>query len=290
MAAELDRTARLMKKQEALLAEEARVLRLLKIADPTEEALRKWEAKSKSLNVEQTGSNASIVASRAVRVAGSRPKEKAKMAEGKAALQQELSEVVEERSKGATEQSKHGQFEMDAKLKDPNENLTTEIKPLEAPLWLGAPQPKEASDTVKVAVEDAGVSEDFLEYKDRLKGNAKPRTETLVPSEPSGLVLLRPSVADKVPESREVIDEEAQDAAAADAVALLLRHKSGLASAVASEEKGSGRETSRKKRKVKKGRFAEDGEVDYEAWVPPRGSLDKLITLSKQLSVRIALC
>eukprot|EP00246_Nothoceros_aenigmaticus_P005846 TRINITY_DN1826_c0_g2_i2.p1 TRINITY_DN1826_c0_g2~~TRINITY_DN1826_c0_g2_i2.p1 ORF type:complete len:280 (+),score=63.99 TRINITY_DN1826_c0_g2_i2:79-918(+) len=267
----MDRTARLTKKLEALCVEEERLSRLLRIADPTLEALRKWEAaRAEVLQVEHSASHASIVASKAIRISGGQVVRATPIPEPKKQNTVEV-QPVEERKQGAVEQSKpaeEAQKEVEGKPKDP---AKAEIKALEAPLRLGA-QPEEQSETPDMVIEDTDNVGEFLEYKDRLKGSSSSDgKENLLPPEPSGLILQRPP--DESARNREAtgMNDEAQDAATADAVALLLRHKDGLASAVAAEEKGSKRGRNRKKRKVASAQLAGDGVTGYENWVPPKG-------------------
>lgn len=275
----VDTTVQLQKELSALQSELDRIVYLLKIADPTGEAAKKKDSK--------------------VQASKSRQQDIPKSAPTKQL-------PVEQKKKSMSEKSENG-----STLKEGTPNAITQaIMPSEAdknvaetieskipvytatkPLWLGAIQDME----IKVIQQEAQTMttmhepDQFVDYKDRKKtlgavddATVKSELESAAP----GLIIRKqkqvekPGRSDKAPEQSTSLSAEAETTAA-DAVALLLKHKRGY---IALEDEGrdesqdihavtQSRKDSQKSRRVlgpERPAFL-NSSPDYESWVPPEG-------------------
>lgn len=285
-----DRALRFTKELESLRLEADRVEKLLKIADPGGEAARKRELKSKVSSQIQTMGN---IVERDFPV-------KKGMTTTVANSDAQSNKPLPVPKFGKTERSDKHYVEKVTPLVESPEDLDTngknEIKILpflEPPLRLGAPQVDpgrvEASTIPKNgSKEESEVHSDFVGYKDR-KGTSSSQGKQV-------------TVESRVDE--ELPDQDVAGNAAMEAVALLLRHKSGLASQGDMEAKelreGEMLPNIEAKSKVKKKRklgperpplFMKDNKLELEKLMPSRGMITpSLFSLSPESYHLLAIC
>lgn len=261
-----DKAARLSKELAKMQTEADRIARLLKIADPGGDASRKWESQSAS-------STQSIIVDNIVenRLRLRASKESAKE------LASQLKLENSEASSEAINTPSDVNVNMDSRESTAAESKE-EIPFLAAPLLLGAPRPEPIkADTINVTMvvdQDTETASEFVGYKDRKRA---------ITENDGGIT--------QVSNTR-VGDEEvgheggigASDAAV-EAVALLLRHKTGLTLQDELEERNKlqtsdgvkpaeSKARGKKKRKLGPERppmLNKDSEELEEAWVPPQG-------------------
>ncbi|KAL3681305.1 hypothetical protein R1sor_024261 [Riccia sorocarpa] len=244
---EQDRTARLQKELESLSKDLERVERLLKLADPMGDASKKWELR-------QTPESLTAATDLAQKI-DRRIFPKKDNAE-------ELSSSTDKKDDSV---SNDGQSQTSDKQDKEN---TPDLRPLDPPVRLGAPLLKQESE--EKPVERYGRESDnaagFISYKDRKKDREENKSKES---------FRREDRAPTVIESREVEATTEADKDVADTVALLLKHKRGLAEGD-TQTAGSALESSQqplKKKKIygpAKPSYMTDAE-EKESWVPPAG-------------------
>lgn len=287
-----DRAIRLQHKLESLLSEMERVVYLLKIADPTGEASLKRETQLYSLN---TGQSLSVSVGKPINKSASSDQKNPTILQKKYDVEKINSEDKISLSTAVA----------DVKVLEHDKNTTVgivkETSAVTKPRWLGAvhnPEDKVQNQGDFISPENVSDSSEFVAYKDRRKAQITSSKEVEISAsvleDAEGLVLRKPKEmgqkSNTRKENRE--DEKIQcgltsttgvdtETSAADAVALLLRHKRGFAASDDedhSEEpelpSGIAHEPQKKKsRKLgpeKPGFLTQHG-TDYDGWVPPQG-------------------
>lgn len=154
------------------------------------------------------------------------------------------------------------------------------------PQWLGATRKIESEVDHISKVKDADMSDDFVDYNDRKKFLVAVDNDDNLETEASGLILRKRKSTEKADQSAEkapkveVPSSPKAETIAADAVALLLKHKRGIH--VIDEL------TDEKQKLLVEGQSSEDNShvmrilgptrpdflnanPDYDSWVPPKG-------------------
>jgi hypothetical protein len=260
-----DKIARLQKELSDLQAELDRVVYLLKIADPMGEAARKRDLKpieakiQASFNKLKPESNkqnklaqASSTEEKQVKVKGSCDKTQIDKADK---LEDDVSKNEENDSKPAFAMPKP-QWLGDKRIIEPEENFINEEKA------------------------DAEEPDNFVDYKDRKNilsnsGSGKDLEEAA-----PGLILRKRKNVDQSSGSEADASSVQSEASAADAVALLLKHKRGLQTSDEMENENEQQASRREGKKSKQKRvlgparpdFLNAG-PDHETWMPPEGML-----------------
>lgn len=254
---------------------------MLKIADPTGEAVRKRESKEQNPKtiIKKPASHASKKSAQEKNKKVDVPPEKSKSVEPEASLVKSMEEKAT----------------LDAKLEPDtmkNEPESANVQSTSAftvpkPQWLGAVEgvKKQESKLEPAEVQEVQESDGFVDYKNRASIlNEANSTGGIEDAAPGLIIRKRKQVAE--PKGSEAIDSETNPASsfkAEDAVALLLKHSRGYHAA--DEEDGHAREDvipekrekenkgGKKKKRVlgpEKPSFLE--EPDYSSWVPPKGN------------------
>ena len=255
-----DKASRLSEELSKLQAEADRIARLLRFADPSGEAARKWdgndEDSSRSRKVETMVENR-------LRLRASKEAARELASQAKEALDSG-SEVIAAPST------------VDVSMDSVDEKVEAKEMPTLAPtLRLGAPQPEapqSAATTTSISIEqDTEAGNEFVGYKDRKRPVSK---EDLI------------QVEEATGENRGSEDRDVASSAAMEAIALLMRHKTGLTAQEELQEEESRTNNSRqhpggtktrgkKKRKLGPERpptMVKEADELEEAWVPPQGS------------------
>ncbi|KAI3884259.1 hypothetical protein MKX03_017099 [Papaver bracteatum] len=277
----LDTTTQLQAEISSLQTELDRIVYLLKIADPTGEASKRRISKTEVSKSKEAG---------ATSVTEKLPVEKKK-------------------SSATLQKPKDGPI---LKLGSPSIITTTqEPKPLKKdetevtgvkesksavyvatkPVWLGATDNIKNKDSQPVEVPlDINEPAQFVDYKDRKKTLEKVTNSSVNPvleieDAAPGLIIRKRKHAeepkeydDKDPETTASLSVEAASTAA-DAVALLLKHKKGYFTSEDIEENESIKTVAHPSKEIKtrrvvgpeKPNFLENDNPDYETWVPPEG-------------------
>ncbi|RZC74734.1 hypothetical protein C5167_050215 [Papaver somniferum] len=277
----LDTTTQLQAEISSLQTELDRIIYLLKIADPTGEASKRRISKTESKSKE-AGATSPVT---------------------------EKLPVEKKKSSATLQMPKDGPI---LKLGSPSIITTTqEPKPLKKdvtevtgvkesksavyvatkPVWLGATDNIKNKDSQPVEVpSDINEPDQFVDYKDRKKTLEKVTNSSVNPvleieDAAPGLIIRKRKHAeepkehdDKDPETTASLSVEAASTAA-DAVALLLKHKKGYFASEDMEENESFKTVAHPSKEIKtrrvvgpeKPNFLENDNPDYETWVPPEG-------------------
>ncbi|KAG6551090.1 hypothetical protein Mapa_007325 [Marchantia paleacea] len=249
-----DRTARLQKELDSLTKESERVVRLLKIADPTGDALRKWEVKQSPEPLTATADLAHKI-DRRIFPRKDEAKELASSID-----REKDGEKDSEAQEGTSDTKEDGSFEK-----------TLDLRPLDPPIRLGAPVTQEESEDKAVEFherETDGTAE-FIPYKERKKDRNESSTDKST---------LEKAVKGAALAGIEKREEKANgvETDVASSVALLLKHKRGLAEGGTDESTKIATELSqnpKKKKKIygpSKPSYMTNAEEE-EIWVPPAG-------------------
>nr|DAD31568.1 TPA_asm: hypothetical protein HUJ06_010419 [Nelumbo nucifera] len=271
----LGRTVQIQDELSTLQSELDRILYLLKIADPTGEAARKRVQVSKSSQQDRPTSG----------VTKQLPAEQKKIS---TSTKPRNGSTIKEGTENATIQASKQQEA------DQNVNEATESKPpiytVSKPQWLGATQDMEIKeikhDEVPVSVNEL---DQFVDYKDRKKAlgtvDETQEKESGIESAAPGLIIRKRKQVEKSEETNEakqsMYSSTGAETTAADAVALLLKHKRGYY-ALEGEERTESQDTkggmesrkdnARPRRVLGPERPAFlNSSPDYESWMPPEG-------------------
>eukprot|EP01018_Ginkgo_biloba_P026214 Gb_36776 [translate_table: standard] len=281
-----DETNQLHRKLESLQSEMNRVVYLLKIADPTGEVSQKRESQVPT----QTGQSLSVLAgSSIIRSISSDQKITTKLQKNNDAVGKTSSEKCS--ASTAMVDDKVPEHEKSTSGSSDNETFT-----VMKPRWLGAiHNPEEEKVQIQGDLghpENASDSSEFVGYKDSKRAQHTSRNEdktsASILENAEGLVLRKPKEVDnKSDTGRENKDASNTAAAvdaeacAADAVALLLRHKRGFAASDEQDQSekqdstGGGAHGTQKRKSRKLGpekpAFLAEASSDYDAWIPPQG-------------------
>lgn len=310
----LDKTAKIEKELSDLQTELDRVTYLLKIADPMGEASKKRDLKvlagaTVKSNIKPQDLLKSNLSSTDIQKPRQTPEKKINQSgksnsskplpqtssstdtekhpeeEGKDASNKKESKTVD-KTTSSTETEKH--CEDDDKISDQAKASKTPAFALPKPQWLGATRDIKPDDNQLPEINtDANESDGFVNYKDRKVALTSVDNPSEIEDAAPGLIIRKrkPSenpgtVVDKAPKLAVSSSAEAE-ATAADAVALLLRHKRGYHGL---DDEGNlideplqssqpGKENSQPKRTFGPSKPAcLDRNPDYESWVPPEGN------------------
>lgn len=290
-----DRTNQLQKKLEKLQSEMDRIVFLLKIADPTGEVCRKQEPKSCSSTAFQPGQML-LGSGKPIDTQFCKDKKNlTKLHRGDNSVgvkNKSLTATVDGPSQNVKSSSRVSDEEVKNSSGVPNKETSTVMKKQ----WLGAAHNTEdnACDQGQIT-QNVFDSSEFVGYKERknvLPSTTEDRTSKSILEDAVGLVILKPKGMNCMPDSIKTGKEDNKnenlssntgvdaETAAEDAVALLLRHKRGLASSDkqdrSKEEDITCKDESTKKKKARrlgpeKPAFLEEDRTHYDAWVPPQG-------------------
>ncbi|KAH7688954.1 Forkhead-associated (FHA) domain-containing protein [Dioscorea alata] len=308
----LDKTAKIEKELSDLQTELDRVTYLLKIADPMGEASKKRDLKvlagatvksnTKPQVLKSNDSSTDIQKPRQTpekkinlsgksnsskplpRTSSSTDTEKHPEEEGKDASNKKESKTVD-KTTSSTEAEKH--YEDDDKISDQAKASKTPAFALPKPQWLGATRDIKPDDNQLPEINtDANESDGFVNYKDRKVALTSVDNPSEIEDAAPGLIIRKRKPSEnpgtpvhKAPKLAVSSSAEAE-ATAADAVALLLRHKRGYHGL---DDEGNlideplqssqpGKENSQPKRTFGPSKPAFlDRNPDYESWVPPEG-------------------
>lgn len=287
-----DRATRLQHKLDGLLSEMERLVYLLKIADPTGEASLKRETQLCSL---KTGQSLSVSVGKPISKSASSDQKKPKISQ----KNYDVGKVnSEEKMSLSTAVADVKVLEHD---KNTNVGIVKDTSAIMKPRWLGAvhnPDDKVQSQGDFIHPENVSDSNEFVAYKDRRKAqitsNKEDNVSASILEDAEGLVLRKPKETGQKsnPRKENREDEEIQcglpsttgvdaETTAADAVALLLRHKRGFTASGEEDHSGEpelpssiAHEPQKKKnRKLgpEKPGFLTQRGTDYDTWVPPQG-------------------
>nr|CAD1826650.1 unnamed protein product [Ananas comosus var. bracteatus] len=263
-----DRIAQIQKELSDLQAEYDKVTYLLKIADPTGEASWKRGLKAQEPTAEPTPhpqplSKEKQIALPETAVVNPQPKEPS-------------------HSKQVDQNAKEG-----SDIPNLKENGVSAFS-LTKPQWLGAMRDTKPEENEMQEVKaDAEEPDNFVDYKDRKKILQQLDTGKEMESTTAGLIIRKrkhldspESNVDKVQRAGDSSAGEAETSAA-DAVALLLKHKRGYHALEDDEQDGNQLKTGQKKEKKEKSQPKRvfgpsrpdflNNSPDYETWVPPEG-------------------
>lgn len=262
-----------MGKQEADLN---RIMYLLKVADPSGEALKNWGNKPSASPTVIAG-----MKQEGQKLPKKEPKNKRKQEETRESGVVEKYKIEEV---GVVALRVDGQQE-----KGKSENLNKLENP-KGPLLLGHTKTNlvDSRMTAENLQEASTDDQEFLEYKERHKSTLRSQdhgNSSDIPEDASGLILRKPkdSGRDDTTQAEDAEEEkrllEGAAAAAADTVALLLRHQKGLGAIIDEELQEENSRTTTdvpsksKKRKLgpEKPEFLNKEEGKFQAWVPPSG-------------------
>ncbi|KAI3956576.1 hypothetical protein MKW92_012910 [Papaver armeniacum] len=266
----LDTTTQLQEEISSLQTELDRILYLLKIADPTGEASKRRMSKIEVSKPKEAGVTSPVTEKQPV-----------------------------EKKKGSTTLEKPKDGSILEAGSSPSIITTQEAKPLKKqetdtgvneskaavyiatkPVWLGAMDgiKKEDSNPMEVP-SDSNEPDQFIDYKDRMKALAKVsdssmNSEMEIENAAPGLIIRKRKHVEKP-----TLPVQAAASTAADAVALLLKHKRGYLASDDLEEHGSTETVAHPKKEMKSRRvvgperpkFLENDNPDYDTWVPPEG-------------------
>ncbi|GJN00036.1 hypothetical protein PR202_ga17185 [Eleusine coracana subsp. coracana] len=258
-----DKIAKVQKELSDLQAELDRVVYLLKIADPMGEAARKRDLKPTELKIQASGDKLRPKSDKQIKVA-----------------QPTSTEEQQEKIKDSCDKI---QTDEPAKLEDgASKNQENGSKPaftMPKPQWLGDKRIIEPEENfINEEKADAEEPDNFVDYKDRKtilcnSGSGKDLEEAA-----PGLILRKRKTVDQSAASEADSSSVQSEASAADAVALLLKHKRGLQTSDDMENENEPQASKTKGKKSKQKRvlgpvrpdFLDKG-PDYETWVPPEG-------------------
>lgn len=263
---ESDRASGLRKEIEKQQIELDKVIFLLKIADPSGEALKKWHNEPRSTSPWHVA-DAHL-----------------KQAIEKTSKKDPSSKIEKETS------SKTTVIDEELRLVSPqvDEQDKRETESSKGRLWLGHARKNVVEKTTTDNLAETSTGKEFLEYKERHKATMKMHEHDSsqdILEDAHGLILRKPTkdVAKEDTHTEDREDEksmwEGAALTAADTVALLLRHQKGLGAAVEEleeERAGSRNEeisNTTKKRRLgpEKPVFLNKEEAKFQAWVPPAG-------------------
>lgn len=289
----LDVSMKIQKEITALQSDLERIVYLLKIADPTGEVARKRDSKPCTSNPNELcslTSSSSIpekIPSKIKKISNSE-----KSPAGSEPSQLVPSEKIREKAKDVNEETK---------------NKAPSYAPMK-PQWLGAVKNMETVDSHvdEPVVEKVQEPGRFIDYKDRKKALAPAIGDHEIEDAAPGLILRKRKHTEVLSNTAESTAQDSSSSSsgvvttAADAVALLLKHKRGYCAGSDELDKkiqeNKDSDLSQKKSHVKrvlgpeKPAFLENNR-DYESWVPPKGillaniSTEPLFFLSSALPV-----
>ncbi|XP_062228675.1 uncharacterized protein LOC133926668 [Phragmites australis] len=252
--------AQIQKALSDLQTELDRVVYLLKIADPMGEAARKWDLKPQEAKTAASNDKPRPESNKKNKIA--------------------QTTSTEEKLKGSSNKT---QTDKPAKVEnDVSENQENGSKPAFAipkPQWLGDKRiikPEENFTNEEKA--DAEEPENFVDYKDRKTILSNSSSGKELEEAAPGLILRKRKSTDQSAVSEADSSSVESEASAADAVALLLKHKRGLQTSEEMEDENEPHASKREGKKSKQKRalgparpdFLEAG-PEYETWVPPEG-------------------
>lgn len=285
----LDKKEKLRKELSTLQSELDRILYLLRIADPTGEAVRKRESKEhkpktivKKKPASDAGNNPSLEKNK--KIVPSLEKSKNFGPEGS------LVKSVQEK---ATVEAKS---ESDMKREEPesvNDESAATVYTVAKPQWLGAVEERKKQEITQVPA-DMQETDQFVDYKDRAtilnRTDSSGGDQRIEDAAPGLIIRKRKQVEQpKVSDAKDSEKTTGSELKAEDAVALLLKHSKGYHTADeedrpvsedATLENQENKDGKKPKRVLGPERPSFLNEPDYSSWVPPEGNwlLTSLLT------------
>ncbi|XP_073010400.1 uncharacterized protein [Typha latifolia] len=259
-----DRIVRIQKELTDLQVDLDKIMYLLKIADPMGEAARKRDLKSQELKAEPTPDTS-----------------RQQLFDQKQAGLPETAALVKKTKESLTSKQPKQDIEEIKHVLGEKENGAP-VYSATKPQWLGATR-KMAPEENEVQEVDAHAeeSDNFVDYKDRNKALNQPDAQKEIENA-SGLIIRKRKPAGDpvatVDKASRVADSAEAETSAADAVALLLKHKRGYVGLDVEDgnQVQNGHKKEKEQSQVKrvlgpsKPDFLDSG-PDYESWVPPEG-------------------
>ncbi|XP_062233081.1 uncharacterized protein LOC133930446 [Phragmites australis] len=254
-----DKIVRIQKELSDDQAELDRVVYLLKIADPMGEAARKRDLKPREAKTLASNDNPRPEPIKQNKIAQTTSTEKLKDSSNKTVL------------------DKPAKVENDVSKKQENGSKPAFTMP--KPQWLGDKRIiKPEENFINEEKADAEEPDNFVDYKDRKAVLSNSGSGKELEDAAPGLILRKRKPSDQSADSEADSSSVESEASAADAVALLLKHKRGLQTSEEMEDKNEQHVSKREGKKSKQKRvlgparpgFLEAG-PDYETWVPPEG-------------------
>lgn len=287
LATVLDNKEKIQKELSTLKSELDRILYLLRIADPTGEAVRKRESKEQKPEtiVKKPASQAgNKVAPEKIQKIAVKPEknkkiavspEKSKTCEPEASLVKSMEEKVIIEAKP----------EPDIARNEPesvNDQSTATAYTVAKPHWLGAVENSSKRQEITLETAEVQETDQFVDYKDRASIlNEADSIGGIEDAAPGLIIRKRKQVGlSKVSDAGDSETTTASHLKAEDAVALLLKHSKGYHAAdeedqpvsedivAESHEKKGGK---KQKRVLGPERPSFLEEPDYSSWVPPEG-------------------
>ncbi|XP_047962461.1 kanadaptin [Salvia hispanica] len=273
----LDKKGKIQKELSTLQSELDRIVYLLRIADPSGEAVRKRQSKDQKpkITIEKPVSHAGNKSApeKNKKIDPSPVKSKTSVPEASLVKPMEEKATVEAKS------------EPDSAKDEPeltNNESTSTAYTVAKPQWLGAVDNIKKQEPVLKPTETQE-SDEFVDYKDRTSILNKPDSAGGIEDAAPGLIIRKRKQVGLSKDS-DAVDSETTAAShfkADDAVALLLKHSKGYHAAddedgAATEDVPENEEKEKKGGKKKKRVLGPEkpsflDEPDYSSWVPPKG-------------------
>ncbi|XLR21136.1 hypothetical protein S83_049048 [Arachis hypogaea] len=277
-----DKSVQLEKELSTLQSELDRICYLLKIADPTGEAVKKRELKAqepKSNKSQEVASNIKKPQAKTQKITEPCTKVDNKKPPVET---QKISDTCA-KADNSIQEGKPGDTTMDLDKSEPGSDKVegeNVVYTVPKPQWLGAVEDRVTDDNQQpiAALHDTDESNQFVDYKDRNKilgsGDDAKTRESNIESAAPGLILRKRKQVEMTGANSNDVTRQSTSAPvgekmAEDAVALLLKHKRGL---YATDDVENQDEEKRKPKRVlgpEKPSFLNDQTDD--TWVPPEG-------------------
>lgn len=277
-----DKKGKIQKELSTLKSELDRIVYLLRIADPTGEAVRKREPKEQKPKT---------IITKPPSHAGNKsaPEKNQKMdplpVKSKACIQEDS--LVKSMEEKATIEAKSEPDTMKNETEPVNDQSASTAYTVTKPQWLGAVEDIKKQEKQETATKPAEMqeSDDFVDYKDRTSILNKADSMGEIEDAAPGLIIRKRKQVGPSNGS-DAIDSETTTASrlkAEDAVALLLKHSKGYRAAddedgpVSEDAVPESQEKEKKGGKKKKRVLGPEkpsflDEPDYSSWVPPKGN------------------
>lgn len=273
----LDKKGKIQKELSTLQSELDRILYLLKIADPTGEAVKKREAKEQNPKI--------IIKKPAPDTVKKSAQEKIKKDDAppqKSNTGEPDVSLVKSVEAKATLEAKPEPDTMKNEAEAASQSTSTTFA-VPKPQWLGAVADVKKQETKREPAE-VQESDEFVDYKNRASILSEANSTGGIEDAAPGLIIRKRKQVTE-PKGSDDIDPETNTASsfkAEDAVALLLKHSRGYHAADeedghVSEDVPEKREKEKKGGKKKKRVLGPEKppfleEPDYSSWVPPKGN------------------
>lgn len=286
LATVLDNKEKIQKELSTLKSELDRILYLLRIADPTGEAVRKRESKEQKPEtiVKKPASHAgSKAAPEKIQKIVVKPEKNKKII-----VSPEKSKTCEPEAslvKSMEEKKIEAKSEPDIARNEPvsvNDESTATVYTVAKPQWLGAVEDSSKRQEIKLETAEVQETDQFVDYKDRASILNEADSMGGIEDAAPGLIIRKRKqvVQSKVSDAGDSETTTASHFKAEDAVALLLKHSKGYHAAgeedqavsediIAENHEKKGGKKQKRVLGPERPSFLE--EPDYSSWVPPEG-------------------